>query len=194
VKWDSIRNEETAEFAAQNNIAEVPLVDNSTPGPSYQEQKWEAMYHELVEFRRIHGHCMVPQYSCLRDDKACPQLARWVKRQRYQYKLMMTGKPSNMTADRVNVLNQIGFCWDSHSASWNDRFGELLQYKREHGNCNVPTSYVKNERLAAWVKAQRRQHKLIMEGKDSTLTSKRQAQLEAVGFEWRLRASRSLET
>jgi hypothetical protein len=166
---------------------------------SFQEQKWNQMFERLVEFRRTHGHCMVAQRDPNGDgdeeDTPSLQLARWVKRQRYQYKLLMEGNDSNLTTQRLTMLNQIGFCWDSHGASWLSRLQELQQFKRLHGNCNVPTAYPENPRLAAWVKAQRRQHKLMMEGDTSSnMTLERKAKLDQIGFQWNLRTSSSADT
>ena len=83
-------------------------------------------------------------------------LARWVKRQRYQYKLMIDGHQSTMTEERVKLLEDIGFIWDSHAATWEERLNELREYKRINGDCNVPSSYEKNPKLATWIKCQRR--------------------------------------
>jgi hypothetical protein len=48
----------------------------------HQTDQWTAMYEKLVEYRNTHGHCRVAHSS-----KTHPELGRWVKRQRYQYKL-----------------------------------------------------------------------------------------------------------
>eukprot|EP00525_Craspedostauros_australis_P013624 CAMPEP_0198122366 /NCGR_PEP_ID=MMETSP1442-20131203/34623_1 /TAXON_ID= /ORGANISM="Craspedostauros australis, Strain CCMP3328" /LENGTH=34 /DNA_ID= /DNA_START= /DNA_END= /DNA_ORIENTATION= len=34
-----------------------------------------------------------------------------------------------MTSEREVALEQIGFCWDIHSALWEGRLHELLRYK-----------------------------------------------------------------
>ena len=74
-----------------------------SPGPRrfrpYQAGQWADKYEELCEYSNKMGHCLVPHTY-----KENLPLARWVKRQRYQYKLMMEGKPSTMTEERVSLL------------------------------------------------------------------------------------------
>ena len=81
-----------------------------------------------------------------------PPLARWVKRQRYQYKLKVEGKMSTMTDERVQLLENIGFIWDSHAAAWAEKLHELKDYARQRGDCNVPSTFPDNPQLATWVK------------------------------------------
>jgi len=40
------------------------------------------------------------------------RLGKWVSTQRVNYKKLMEGKLSNMTQDRIDELNDIGFIWD----------------------------------------------------------------------------------
>lgn len=84
--------------------------------------------------------------------KENPPLARWVKRQRYQYKLKVEGKISTMTDERVALLENIGFIWDSHAAAWAEKLQELKEYTKLRGDCNVPSTYPGNPQLATWVK------------------------------------------
>ena len=145
---------------------------------TYQAENWTEKYQELLEFRMIHGHCLVP--NCF---PANPSLAEWVKRQRYQYKLIGEGKHSTMSFHRINALENLGFVWNSHEAVWEERRKELEEYKRVHSDCNVPSNYV-NRQLAIWVKRQRRQMKFLRNGKSSTMTEYRIQRLEELGFAW----------
>ena len=81
----------------------------------YQAELWTVKFAELLEFKQQNGHCCVPHNF----EKSA--LARWVKRQRYQYKLKIEGKQSTMTDDRVVVLEALGFIWDYHGAAWQER-------------------------------------------------------------------------
>lgn len=149
----------------------------------FQTQQWNDHFQELLNFRKQTGHCNVPQHT-----HKNPKLSRWVKRQRYQYKLRTEGKPSNMTRDRMKALEDIGFVWDSHSSVWEERFCELKEFHRMYDHSNVPTTYKENPKLAAWVKCQRRQYKLLKDGKASNMTEERLIKLEGLGFEWQLRS------
>jgi hypothetical protein len=138
----------------------------------YQAEQWQEKFDELYSYYQKHGHCSVPHTF-----PPNPALARWVKRQRYQYKLMTSGQQSTMTRERVKALEDIGFVWDSHGQA--------------HGDCNVPSNYPPNPQLATWVKCQRRQYKLYWEGSSSNMTLERISDLEKIGFEWELRGPKN---
>jgi hypothetical protein len=155
----------------------------------YQAGQWSEKFEELCEYRHKMGHCLVPHTY----GENLP-LARWVKRQRYQYKLMVEGKQSTMTEERVKALEDIGFVWDSQGAAWAERLNELADFRKIYMHCNVPSNYSENSQLATWVKCQRRQYKLHVEGKASNMTPLRVASLENMGFEWELRSYKKVRT
>jgi hypothetical protein len=145
---------------------------------SHAEQ-WSDKFSELCQFKKENGHCCVP-----RTFKENVALGRWVKRQRHQNKLKQEGRPSTMTDERVLALERIGFVWDPHLTSWEDRLGELKEYRQVNGHCNVPSNHQLNPRLAAWVKSQRRQYKLSLSGEPSNIMLGRILDLESLGFRW----------
>jgi hypothetical protein len=152
---------------------------------THQTGKWSIMYEELVQYRATTGHCNVPHFY--QENLA---LARWVKRQRYQYKLMLEGKVSTMASERVDILESIGFCWDSQGNAWFERFRDLQEYLGIFKHCNVPSNYKANPQLATWVKCQRRQMKFRKQGEPSSMSPYRQQELVQLGFEWELRCSK----
>lgn len=145
----------------------------------YQAEIWSEKFEDLCEFRRLYGHCHVPHTF---TDNA--PLAQWVKRQRYQFKLKLEGKRSTLSDERVRLLNQIGFIWNSHDVVWEERWYELLAFKQIHGHCIVPSNYDKNPQLAIWVKRQRRQFKFWQENKPTSMTPERIEKLDKLGFSW----------
>lgn len=149
----------------------------------YQAGQWSTMFDALCEYNKKYGNCMVPYTYA--ENRA---LARWVKRQRYQYKLWKEGQPSTMTPDRARALSNIGFCWDSQTSCWMERLEELKQFKEENGHCNVPSQYPENPQLATWIKCQRRQYKLLKEGKPYNITPQRIDELNRLGFTWEIRS------
>ena len=112
---------------------------------AFHKEKWDYRLADLLAYRKKNGHCLVP-HTYPPD----PQLARWVKRQRRQYKLMQEGKPSTMTLDRVELLEKSGFVWDSHDVSWKEKIEDLRKFRAEHSNCLVPSNYKKDVGLAVW--------------------------------------------
>lgn len=149
---------------------------------AFHEEKWNLRFKELLAFFNQHGHAAVPHTY-----PENPQLARWVKRQRRQYKLLHDGQTSTMTTERLDMLNEVGFVWDSHDVNWREKLDSLISFRRCHGHSNVPSNH-KDKKLATWVKCQRRQYKLFCLGKSSAMTNERIKQLESVGFEWEIRS------
>ena len=68
--------------------------------------------------------------------------------------------------------------------SWETRLAELGCYKQTNGSCRVPKNYPVNHSLASWCDNQRRQRKLRLAGKTSSLTLDREATLTEMGFWW----------
>ena len=108
------------------------------------------------------------------------------QRQRRQYKLLQENQVSTMTLERINLLEDLGFIWDSHGVNWREKFSSLLAYKSKIGHCDVPSNH-DDRKLATWVKCQRRQYKLHKDGRPSSMTPKRIRELEEIGFRWGVR-------
>ena len=133
------------------------------------ESNWTARYNELVVYKDNHGHCNVS-----RRDEANKTLANWVNDQRKAFK---NGKLSNA---RAKKLNGIGFVWgkQNDNVCWTTRYDELVVYKAEHGDCNVPQNYAANKSLANWVCTQR------IAFKNGRLSHVRLKKLNVIGFVW----------
>mmetsp|Transcript_30720 Transcript_30720/g.59912 ORF Transcript_30720/g.59912 Transcript_30720/m.59912 type:complete len:841 (+) Transcript_30720:52-2574(+) len=78
-----------------------------TPEVREQPRPWEERFEQLLQFKEEHGHCIVPQ--------SAGSLGEWVKKQRAGYKLLMAGKPTNLTHEKALRLSSIGFCFDASS-------------------------------------------------------------------------------
>ncbi len=91
----------------------------------------------------------------------------------YYEKLSTSEPPSNESGRRSRV------------SVWEFRLGELADYRKKHGHCNIPISYSsERSKLAHWVTTQRRQYKLQKEGKASPMTLSRIQELEGIGLDW----------
>ena len=135
----------------------------------------------MLVFVREHGHANVPHTY-----PKNPKLARWVKRQRHQYKLLQDGKQSSLTVTRINALETINFVWDSHELHWDEKYEALAAYRNKNGHCTVPSCYKENN-LGTWIKCQRRQYKLYCAGKPSSMTTERIQKLKDLDFTWQIR-------
>lgn len=69
--------------------------------PFVEPMGWQRAFAALVEFKKVHGHCNVPQKSG--EHK---RLGKWVNTQRTQH---YRGK---LRADRKQLLDSIGFVWN----------------------------------------------------------------------------------
>jgi hypothetical protein len=67
---------------------------------------------------------------------------------------------------------------------WLSSYQELKDYKDEYGDCIVPRGFPLNPRLASWVAEQRKQYKLLKDGKNSSITPKRIELLDDLEFAW----------
>ena len=108
---------------------------------------WDQRYVELIEYANINGHTLVPS-RCQEN----PALGNWVIQQRISYKQV---NHDFLTKDRLNKLNNIGFVWDYFEYTWNQRYSELLEFRKRHGDCNVSPGLTDNISLDNWVKQQR---------------------------------------
>jgi hypothetical protein len=59
-------------------------------------------------------------------------------------KLLLNGKPSSLTRDRIQALKSIGFVWDSQGATWLERLSELMDFHRVYGHCNAQCTRTRN--------------------------------------------------
>ncbi|MBF0323216.1 MAG: helicase associated domain-containing protein, partial [Magnetococcales bacterium] len=132
-----------------------------------EEAEWEGMYATLLAFQRERNHCVVPK-----DWPDNPALARWVAQQR------QSNRREQLSPERVQRLNDIGFTWDSREILWEEMFALLMLYREKHGDCNVPDPWPENADLAWWVGAQRKAYQ------NGNLNPKWVTRLNAVGFIW----------
>jgi hypothetical protein len=145
----------------------------------YHGAAWEDRLSELADYRKIHGHCNVPQ-----NNSENTKLGEWVKNQRKQYRLHQKGETSSMTAFRIKELESLSFEWEVCNTAWEDCLTELAEYRKINGHCNVPRRYSENPKLGRWVGKQRTQYRLYVDGKKSPMTTFRIQELESLGFEW----------
>jgi hypothetical protein len=100
-------------------------------------------------------------------------------------KITAREEPSQeMVRDETHAKNQVHI--QMQEKRWNDRLKELHEYKRNFGDCLVPTKFPSNPVLANWVHFQRSQYKRVQDGQQTILTSERLRLLEGIGFVWNL--------
>ena len=90
-------------------------------------------FNEVVEYTRKFGHCHIRLLY-----KRNPGLGKWISHQRSEYKKYCTEGELHSKLDQGHIdrLDIIGLVWKVE-LRWNTQFNELVNYKRQHGNCNV---------------------------------------------------------
>ena len=109
-------------------------------------------------------------------------LFAWTQELRRQFKLYQENPSSSeLTADQIKVLDSLNFHWHTRGEDHFNRQYELLKkFKEENGHCMVPR--LGRDKLGDFVTEQRRQYKLLKEGKPSRMTIKRKAHAGRAGF------------
>jgi superfamily II DNA or RNA helicase len=105
---------------------------------------WYEWYGRLISYKKREGSCLVP----LKHLEDGLRLGAWVGNQREQR--------NSLSVDRIRLLDDLGFSWDTYSAQWNEGYGHLCEFKRVHGHCSVPKRHFAGEYpLGQWVSVQR---------------------------------------
>jgi superfamily II DNA or RNA helicase len=128
-------------------------------------EQWEKAFSALKKFRKLEGHCLVPQ-SYIVDGL---NLGTWVNKQRQRKK--------HLTDEQVHRLNAIDFSWNPHAENWEASFKALQEFQRKNGHCLVSSNLkLTGIKLGMWVNSQRQR-------KDK-LTADQVKRLNAIGFVW----------
>ena len=124
---------------------------------------WEEGFSNLKAYKEREGHCRVSN----RHKENGFRLGNWVNVQRTK---------ENLSEERRQRLDELGFVWDALEAAWEEGFSYLKAYKAREGHCRVPDKHKENEfRLGQWVGVQRL---------SQTLSTERRQRLDKLGFTW----------
>lgn len=91
------------------------------------------------------------------------ELGTWITNQRI--------RKDKLSVERKDKLNSIAdWSWGLQEDKWNQNLNLLKKYVSEHGNCNIPQSYVTEEtKLGIWVLNLRRSGSILSEDKVKVL-------------------------
>jgi len=153
---------------------------------SVPDLDWSTRIQQLEAFQSEMGHLRVdPNYDKYSN------LGGWAVEMSERHRSWQEGREylSPDMVEKFNQLNSMGFSFDIFPSrrgerSWEDSFGLLLLYRQETGSTRVPHHYKADFRLGSWVAVQRKEYKLLIEGKPSRMTHDKITRLESIGFEW----------
>jgi hypothetical protein len=106
--------------------------------------KWENGFDCLVAYKEEFGDCLVKKGFKYRGYN----LGSWVANKR--------AIKDNLLLEQTRQLDEIEFVWDVNRFKWIEGFNCLVAYKKEFGDCQVPSGGQYNSyNLGRWVAAQR---------------------------------------
>jgi hypothetical protein len=140
---------------------------------------------ELKEFKKEHGHVIVPQHYS--KGEKWYKLGIWVRNQRAMYNRLKddpvthqdgtnNGVYNFLTEERIQLLNDVEFCWDVQAENWMEQYERLVDYYEQFGSSDVPSRYRNDPALSRWVQEQR--------GNKDSLDVERIALLDEIEFVW----------
>ena len=163
---------------------------------------WKERFDELTDYYNV-----VKNRQARQRIDSNPRLHRWSVKQRYQYKLYKSNKPSQITEERISMLDSIGFevsqqffvryCahaflifylaafqWpEIKQDDWNLQYWEAKRFYMKHGDSFVHARH-NLPYLAKWLETQRANYILYQKNKKTQLTSRRVQMLNDIGMEW----------
>lgn len=115
------------------------------------ETLWDRGYGKLVEYKNNFGIVDVPKNLTFNGYK----LGRWCLQQKIYY------NKGELSQNRIDKLNSIGFIFDSLEEEWNRRYEQYKRYVSENKTLYVPKQTVyENENLGSWILTQKHRFKV----------------------------------
>jgi hypothetical protein len=136
----------------------------------------------LSQYYEQHGHSNVPE-----DYVDNAQLGQWSMNQRTAYKRYAQGEPTALTADRIQLLEEIDFRWNLREHQWYSMQERLKQYYQENESVAIKSVDTANTDLRGWLILQRYHYHRRKKGLPSPLTNQRIEALENAipNFAWK---------
>mmetsp|Transcript_11934 Transcript_11934/g.22344 ORF Transcript_11934/g.22344 Transcript_11934/m.22344 type:complete len:205 (+) Transcript_11934:1915-2529(+) len=141
----------------------------------WEVNTWNDRYDELKEFYEENRHFSVP------SDFPNKQLRPWISTQRSHFRFKQENKPSQLTDERIELLNSIGFPWKTKE-DWQTRFNELSSFFQENGNLDVAKVYTKSPKLNRWVALQKVEMQKYVDGQQTSLKPDQIKMLQDIGL------------
>ena len=163
-------------------------------------EAWDRRYQELISFKERHGHCNVPH---LWSENLA--LSRWVTCQRICHRNLQSGIKPDISTDRVQALEDIGFEWTVNDKKWQgmlERTQRTLFFVGEGIGNDVENTEEEtferrpdwtkilgqhhNRDVRVWIDVQRYQYARLQRNEPSSLTPERINKIERSipGFQW----------
>lgn len=143
------------------------------------DQRFEHWIDLLRQYQAEHGDLAVPsRYETPEGEK----LGNWCCNIRGRY------KRGRVSQERIDLLNEMGFVWESFGLYWEDGYDHAKAYFDEHGDLGAPKRYECGDgfRLGLWLYTQR----AVRGGKvPGNLTKEKIELLDTLGMVWEGRSN-----
>jgi superfamily II DNA or RNA helicase len=132
-----------------------------------KDYQWKKFVQAFERYKAETGNGLVPIRYVTPDGL---KLGTWVNTMRTRRK--------QLSSNRQQKLEALGFVWDPYSQKWEEGFFRLKEYKKLQGDCLVPAKYCTSDgfQLGSWVGVQRL--------KANKPSPDRIDRLNAIGFVW----------
>jgi hypothetical protein len=126
---------------------------------------FEQHFADFLKFKEKYGHTLIP-----RDCTEFPGLSSWVHHIREK----------SCREDWKRRLDKEGFVWKAIDEFWQNKFRELVEYKRSYGNFKIYYKNEKSQKLLIWANRIR-----VAKRRNTPSLSEEQIQLlDSIGFDW----------
>jgi hypothetical protein len=110
-----------------------------------QEKKvddWLVRVAQLEDYKKKFGDCNVSQTNRNKEYKS---LGKWLNDQRNAYKKQRLDK------EKIELLESLGIIWNMDVHNFELKIKQLLEYKEEFGDFNVPVAYKKDPSFGNYI-------------------------------------------
>ena len=198
----------TPEDTNANRLPTFPFHPSTVSIATQHEENWTAMFLRLKEFMSQNDGQLSSLLATAKS-KGCDHqvdLAKWTKNQITAWKRMQLDNEHNLSTSRITRLHSLDVkdfavdptffsrmatkvpCREKSEGArtrttWDKRYQALLEYKRLHGDTNVPRSY--DDTLSKWCHTQRSRCKEMLKGDavSSVMTEEQFNSLKHIGFD-----------
>lgn len=155
---------------------------------------FDQILEAIVIFQEVYGDCEIDYKFIVPADRQWPQALYGLRLGKRLEKLQSSAEFMQKHTDKVEALAQVG--WDPRSSTLRDEFTVLMDslviYKSIYGDLRIPSKFVvpnqppwprltRGQKLGVRVAAVRSAGRYVKEN------PARKAELDAIGFEWRIR-------
>ena len=153
---------------------------------------WQERFDALVAFKVKYGHLDVD----ISEEGEHRDLKKWTSAQRHNYRKKKSGEKHSLPLEAEEKLRAIGFDFKEDSfgsaqtigkrTTWDERYADLVEYKKKNGTCNITSSGINNESHALhhWVGVQRSHWRKKQRGEIHSLHDRKEEMLRDIGFDF----------